>query len=74
MRMGRKKFPKATGMPGMIKRNIWIIPWVVKTSLYVCAVIIFPGAIRLNRTRKPRITPTEKKLSKAPRYIMPIFL
>ena len=30
---GRRKFPKATGTPGIMKRNIMIMPWVVKTSL-----------------------------------------
>ncbi len=32
-RMGRKKFPKTAGTPGITKRKIMITPWSVKRAL-----------------------------------------
>jgi hypothetical protein len=55
--------PKDAGIPGMIKRNIMIIPWRVKRELYVPAVtIVFPGAMSSSLMKKPIVTPMTKKV------------
>ena len=68
MRMGRKKFPKIVGMPGMTTRKIMMIPCRVNIGCRAAPERnVLSGESIWMRMRTPRITATVKKLSTATR-------
>ena len=75
MRIGKKKFPRTAGRPGITNMNIMITPWTVNMALYVWgSMIVGPMVSCSRRMRTPIVTPTQNNVNMDTRYRMPILL
>ncbi len=73
--MGKKKFPSAAGMLGMMKRKTMIAPWSVKKRLYVSAsTIVFPRVKSSSRRSSAKMPPARNARQTIVKYISPMRL